>query len=152
MLDLGGADAVRQRAERAVGRGVAVAAHDRGAGQGKALLGADDVDDALPLVERVVILDAEISSVLRHDADLLGGLGVRIGLGAVGGGDVVIDHGERLLRGAHLAARHAQAFERLRARHLVDEMAVDIKQAGAVGLLVDQVVVPDLVVQRARFA
>ncbi len=47
VLDLGRADAVRQRPEGAMRRGVAVAAHDGGAGQREALLGADDVDDAL---------------------------------------------------------------------------------------------------------
>ena len=68
MLDLGGADAVRQRSECAVGRGVAVAADDRGAGQRKALLGADDMDDALTLVELVVVFDAEILAVLASVA------------------------------------------------------------------------------------
>ena len=47
------ADAVRERAEGAVRRGVAVAADDGHAGQREALLGADDVDDALPAVELV---------------------------------------------------------------------------------------------------
>ena len=51
-----------------------------------------------------------------------------------------------------LRPESAQALEGLRARHLVHEMAVDIDQAGAVGLLVDQMVVPDLVVEGARFA
>ena len=51
---------------------------------------------------------------------------------------------------AHLAAGHAQALEGLRARHLMDEMAVDIEEAGAVLGLVDQMIVPDLVVERAR--
>ena len=66
---------------------------------------------------------------------------------AVGRRHVVVDDGERLLGRADLAAGHAQAFEGLRARHLVDEMAVDVEQAGAVGLPVDDVVVEDLVVQ-----
>ena len=46
VLDLRGADAEGQRAEGAVRRGVAVAAHDGHARQGQALLGADHVDDA----------------------------------------------------------------------------------------------------------
>jgi hypothetical protein len=71
VLDFRGADAVRQRAERAVGRGVAVAAHDGGAGQREALLGADDVNDALALVEFIVIFDAEFPGVLRQRLDLL---------------------------------------------------------------------------------
>ena len=53
--------------------------------------------------------------------------------------------GERTLR-----PRAAQALERLRARHLVDEVAVDVDERGAVGLLRDDVVVPDLVVERLR--
>jgi hypothetical protein len=71
VLDFGGADAVRQRAERAVRRGVAVAADDRHAGQREALLRADDVDDALALVVLVVILDAELLALLRERLDLL---------------------------------------------------------------------------------
>ena len=64
------ADAVRQRAEGAVGRGVAVAADDGRAGQGEALLGPDDMHDALALVALVVIFDAEIAGVLRQRLDL----------------------------------------------------------------------------------
>ena len=47
VLDLAGADAEGQRAEGAVGGGVAVAADDGHARLGEALLGPDDVDDAL---------------------------------------------------------------------------------------------------------
>ena len=54
VLDLAGADAVRQRAEGAVRGGVAVAADDGGAGQRKALLGSDHVHDALADVALVV--------------------------------------------------------------------------------------------------
>ena len=150
VLDLRGADAVGERAERAVGRGVAVAAHERGAGQREALLGADDVDDALPLVELVVIFEPEELGVLGQIGDLRRALRIGIGLAAVGGRHVVVDHQQRLLGRAHLAAGQPQSLERLRARHLVHEMAVDVDQAGAVGLLVDQVVVPDLVVEGAR--
>ena len=134
MLDLRRADAVRQRAESAMRRGVAVAADDGHARQREALLRADDVDDALADVELVVIFDAEIARVLRQCAicAALSGSGFR--LRAVGGRHVVVDDGQRLLRRAHLAARHAQAFEGLRAGHLVHEVAVDIEQAGAVRL------------------
>ena len=47
VLHLARADAEGQRPEGAVGGGVGVAAHDRHAGLGEALLGADDVHDAL---------------------------------------------------------------------------------------------------------
>ena len=64
MLDLGGADAEGQRAEGAVRRGVAVAADDGHAGLGHALLGADDVDDALADIVHVEIGHAEIGDVV----------------------------------------------------------------------------------------
>jgi len=71
---------VRERAERAMRRGVAVTADDGGAGQRKTLLGADDVDDALALVELVVIFDAEFLGVLGQRLDLLDALGSGFGL------------------------------------------------------------------------
>lgn len=80
MLDLGSTDAVCQCTECAVGRSVAVPADDGGAGQGEALLRADHVNDALSLVELVVVLDAEIAGVLRQRGDLLGTLRIGIGL------------------------------------------------------------------------
>ena len=149
MLDLGCADAVRQRAERAVRRGVAVAADDGGAGQGEALLGPDHMDDALAAVALMVILDAEILGVLGERGDLQRRLRIVDAHGAVGGRHVVVDHGQRLLRRAHAAAGHAQALEGLRAGHLMHQMPVDIEQAGAVRRLVHQMGVPDLVVEGA---
>ena len=147
MLDLGGADAVRERAEGAVGRGVAVAADDRRARQREPLLRPDDVHDALAAVELVVIFDAEFLGVGGQRLDLLAALGIGDAVAAVGRLDVVVDDGERLFGGAHLAPGHPQSLERLRARHLVDEMAVDVDEARPAGRL-DDMVVPDLVIQR----
>ena len=149
MLHLGGADAVGERAERAVRAGMAVAADDGGARQREALLRPDDVNDALALIELVEIFEAEMLGVLGEIGDLLLALGIRILQPPIGGRHVVIDHAQRLVRRVHLAAGEAQAFERLRARHLMHEMPVDIDQAGAARFLVDQMVGPDLVVERA---
>ncbi len=74
-----------------------------------------------------------------------------MGFVAIGGRNVVIDHRERLLRRMDLAAGHAQAFEGLRRRHFMDEVTIDVEQTGAVLGLVDQMIVPDLVVQGCRF-
>ena len=101
-------------------------------------------------VELVEILDAELARVLGQRLDLRRGFRIVDAVRAVGRRHVVVDDGERLLRRADLAAGHAQALEGLRARHLVDEVAVDVEEAGAVRLRVDDVVVPDLVVERAR--
>src|SRR5215471_6870495 len=52
MGDLGGADAEGVSAERAMGRGVAVAAYDQQAGQGETLLGTDHVHDSLARIRK----------------------------------------------------------------------------------------------------
>ena len=145
MLNLGGADAVGERAEGAVGGGVAVAADDRGSGQSEALLRPDDVHDALPHVELVVIFDAELARVLGQLLDLLAALRIGDAAAAVGGLDVVVDDGERLVRCPHFAPRHPEPLEGLWAGHLVDEMPVDIDEAQA-ALRVQDMLVPDLVI------
>ena len=63
------------------------------------------------------------------------------------GGNVVIRNRDGLVRGMHFAARHAQAFECLRAGHFVNQMAVNIEQTGAVFGLLRDMRVPDLVVE-----
>jgi hypothetical protein len=108
------------------------------------------VHDALTHIELVVVLDAELAGVLGERLDLRRALGILVRQRAVRGRHVVVDDREGLLRRAHLAARHAQALEGLRARHLMDEVTVDIQKAGAVRLRIDDVVVPDLVVEGAR--
>jgi hypothetical protein len=151
MLDFRRADAMRQRAESAMGRGVAVAADDRHARQGEALLRADDVHDALAAVLLGIIFDAEIGGVLGQRFNLDAAFLVLDAVHAVRRSrHVVVDHGQRLFRVAHLAAGHAQAFEGLRAGHFVDQVAVDIEQAGAVVLPVDHMVIENLVVEGAR--
>jgi hypothetical protein len=64
VLHLARADAKGEGTEGAMGRRVAVAADDGGAGKGEALLGANDVDDALPLVTEAKVCDTELLDVL----------------------------------------------------------------------------------------
>ncbi len=141
-----------QRAESAVGGGMAVAADDGHAGQGPALFGADDMHDALTHVRHRIVVDAEILGVLVERFDLNAAVfGHRGRIGAVQRrGDVVIRHGDGLFGCADGAAGHAQAFKGLRAGDLMHEVAVDIQQAGAVIGLMDNVIVPDLVVKGTR--
>ena len=147
VFDFAGADAEGERAEGAVRRGVAVAADDRLAGQRQALLGTDDVDDALADVVHREIGDAEVLGVLFQGRDLERGFGIGDAFRAVGRGHVVVGDGERELRAADLAVGEAQAFEGLRARHLVHEMAVDVENGGLARFVVNQVGVPDFVVE-----
>ncbi len=142
-----------QRTESAVRRRVAVAADDCHSGQREALLGADDVHDALADIVFRIVLDPEILGVFRQRLDLDTAFLVLDAELAVGRGrHVVVDDGERLFGVPHLAAGHAQAFEGLRAGDFVDQMAVDPQQTGAVVLAIDQMVVEYLVVEGARCA
>ena len=151
MFDFRGADAKSQRAESAMGRGMGIAANDGGAGQGEALFGPDDMHDALTNVVHGQIFDAEVSRVLFQGFDLDARLFVLDALGTVGGGNVMVGHGQSGLGVADLAAGGAQTFERLRAGHFMDQMAVDIDQTGAVILDIHKMAVPDLFEQGARF-
>ena len=129
---------------------MAVAADDGGAGQGEALFGAYDMDNALALVALMEIFDAEILGVLGQGFNLDAAFFLGNALAAVGGRHIVVDHGQGALGVAHLAARQAQAFKGLGGGHFMDEMPVDIEQAGAILCLVNQMIVPDLVVKCAR--
>ena len=149
MLHFGRADAVRQSAKRPMGRGVAVAAHDGGAGERESLLRANHMNDALALIELVIIVDTEMLGVVGKRCDLNGRVRIVDPLGAVRRRDIVIHNGQRLLRRAHFAASRAQTLKGLRARDLVDKVAVDIEEAGPIGGLMDQVFVPDFVVESA---
>ena len=112
VLDLAGADAEGQRPERAVRGGVAVAADDRHARQRAALLGADDVDDALPGIAHREVGDAELGRVLPQHLDLAGRDRVGDRLVDVGGRDVVVLGGDGQLGAAHARARSGAARRR----------------------------------------
>ena len=144
VLDLAGADAEGQGPEGAVGGGVAVAADDGHPRHGEALLGPDDVDDALPGRAHGVLDDAELVGVGAQHLDLLAA--DRIGDGLVDrlGGDVVVLGGDGELRAAHPPVGQPEAVEGLRGGDLVDEVQIDVEQIGLAVGPVDQVLVPDL--------
>src|SRR6202035_3259659 len=162
VLDLARADAEGDRAERAVRRGVRVAADDRHARLGEAELRADHVHDALPGVAHRVQADTELSRVLAQRLDLragnrVGDRAVRAGerharAGNAGRRNVVVLGGDGQVRAAYLAAGRAQAVEGLRARDLVDEVQVDEEQVWLALLAAHHVGVPDLLRERARRA
>ena len=141
LLDLARADAERERAERAVRRGVRVAADDRHAGLRDAELGADHVHDALAAMSAAVAADAELLAVAVERVELLLRELVADRLRERRRRHVVVGRRERAVGAAHRAAREAQPVEGLRARHLVDEVQVDEQQVVA-----DHVVGEDLLV------
>ena len=141
VLDLARADAERERAERAVRRGVRVAADDRHAGLRDAQLGPDDVHDALAPVAHPVVRDAELLHVARERVELLARDVVLDRAREVPRRHVVVGRRDRAIGPPHRAAGEPQPLERLRARDLVDEVQVDVEQVAP-----ERVVVPDLLV------
>ena len=112
VADLAGADAEGQRAERAVGGGVAVAADDGLAGLGQAQFRADHVDDAAMVAVVIEQLDAVARAVAAQGVDLVFGFGgvvgqAAVGVGGQGRGGVV----ERALGQIRAARREPARFQ-----------------------------------------
>jgi len=137
---------------------MAVAAHDRRAGQRETGFRPDDVDDALVDVGRADVAHAEFGRVALQRGKLLRALGVgdrnslACGIEPRGGRQIVVWHREGQVGAADRAPGHAQRLEGLRAGHLVNQVAVDIQDAGAVFTALHFVGVPDLFVEGAGSA
>ncbi len=148
MLDLARADADGECGEGAVGTGVAVPADDRHARQRGALLRPDDMHDPLPMVLHAEIgLHMELAHVLVERLDLQARDGIGDALVAVGRGDVVVGGRDHRADAPRLAMGNFQALERLRARHLVHEVAVDVKKRRPVRILADEMRIPEFFVE-----
>ena len=133
VLDLARPDPEGQGPEGAVGAGVAVAADDRQAGERQAQLGADHVDDPLMAAAcmsyRVTPNSRQLArraSTCRRES------GSRMS-SWFSVGHVVVERGERQLRPADLAPGQAEPLEGLRARHLVDQVPIDLEQRRVLG-------------------
>ena len=135
---LAGADAERERAERAVRAGVAVAAHDHRPRLGQPQLRPDDVHDALR--SRCPARAARC----RSPAQFFSSAAICSARRVVEHGDApvaaarrgrrrVIHRRHRALGPAHLEAALAQPGERLRRGHLVHQVQVDVEDGGRVG-------------------
>ena len=148
-LDLARPDPERQRAERAVGRRVRIAADDRHPGLGEPELRSDHVDD--PLVRRAEAMqrDGELAAVRLELGDLCRSHRIghrqrpRVGRGGV------VRRGDRPFGVTDAQPARAEPGEGLRRRHLVDEVEVDREDRRRPFVLADDVVVPDLLDDRA---
>ena len=141
-----------QRRERAVRAGVRVAADHRHPGQGRALLRADHMDDALAAIAKWKIrLGAVRLDVGVERLDLRARNGVADALGPNAASACCGPRWRRSTRPARVCGpRAARPFIRLRARHLVDQMPVDVDERRAVRFGADDMGVPEFVVERTR--
>jgi len=144
MLDFAGADAERDRSERAVRRRVRVSADDRHTGLRQTQLRPDHVHDALFDVAHRVQTHAELLGVAAQRLDL--GARHRVGdrLVQIRGGDVVVLRRQGQVRPADPASGESKTVEGLRTGDLVDQVQVDEEQIRLPLGLADDVIVPDL--------
>src|SRR6218665_11609 len=117
------------------GGGVGVGVGGGDGGEGGGVLGADHMEDSLALVhERKEGRRLELRHVVVQRGDLL--FAARIGDAVIAplparGGRVVAGRRDDGTHAPDLAARHAQALERLGAGDFVHQMAVDVEGGGA---------------------
>ncbi len=143
--DLARADPERDRAERPVRAGVAVAADDRHAGLGQPELRPDDMHDPLEAAAEVEQLHAELAAVPLDRRHHLFGEGIDEGTGLAVGRDDVIDGGDGPLGVGDRQSAFAEHREGLRAGDLVHEMQPDEELRLPARQVANGVEVPDLV-------
>ena len=146
VLHLRAADAERERGERAVSRGVRVAAHDRHPRLRHTELRPHDVHDPLAPAPGRVQGYAEGLAVRGQRVELR--LRDQVANRPRLGRDVVVHGRDRQVGSPHCSSRESQPLKCLRARHLVHEMQVDEEQRRLPRALVDNVPVPDLLEER----
>ena len=152
MLHLRRANALRQSSEGAVRRCMRIPAHDGHPRQRRPLFRADHVNDALAHIRHLDLANGEPLAVLVQRLHLR--LGHRIGnpidaRGAIGGGHVVVRRRQIRIPPPRLPPSQGQPLERLRRRHFVQQMAVDVEQRHAVAALGHSMRIPNLVVDGA---
>ena len=149
-LDLARPDPEGEGTERAVGARVGVTTDDRHARLRQAELRPDDVDDPLPGIADPVERNAEFGAIGLELTNLGGRHLVEDRQAPVGRRDRVIGRGDRLGWAADSDSPSTQPGKGLRAGHLMDEMEVDRQDGRGARILGHDVVVPDLLDDRAR--
>src|SRR3954471_4776557 len=127
--------------------GVAIAACDGGARQNEPLLRPGYVANALPPVGLAVIFNTEHLRAFGKIGDLICGFAIRIWLVTVLCPYVMVEYHQRSFRRSPLAAGLPHPAEGLRTVHLLHKMSVDKQETRAVGLLVHDVITPNLVIK-----
>src|SRR5690554_800365 len=144
-----GTDTMSQATKGAVGRCVGITTDNAHTRQGCPLLRPDHMHYALALVFDLEFQNPELIAVLVQSLHLGAGNGVNDAVDAfvtIGSRHVMIRRRDVGINPPGLAVGQAQTFKRLRRRHFVQQLPVDVDQRGAIVPLFDQMVVPQLVV------
>src|SRR5690606_41078691 len=115
---------------------------------GEALFWANNMNNALARIALRIIFNAEIGSILGQCFDLNAAFLILDPVDTIGRSrHVVIDNRQSAFWMAHFATSQAQPLKSLRAGHFVHKMAINIKEAGSIFLLIHYMVIPDLVIK-----
>ena len=142
MGQLARSDAEGQRAQPAMGAGMAVAADDQATGQAEAEFGSDDMDDALAGLVDIEHLDAagrgfdpQRRQQLLPDLDGAGA--------AMRGRNRVVRRREGQFGIMNRKVAALEVEQAARAAEIVQQMAIDMEQIGIVADMGDDMLVPD---------
>ena len=147
MLNITGADTKGQSTKRAVCAGMAVATNDGCTRDREPLFGANNVYDALAWIHHVEQRHAKFLGIRAQCVDLDAAFFIVDTVSTAAGWHVVVWGRQGQVWATHFATGHPQAFESLGAGHFVDQVAVNVDQRRAVGVVLHQVGVPNFIVQ-----
>ena len=132
---------------------MAVAAYQCGAGEGEPLFRAHDVNDPLRCRDRIDIIDPEVTRIALKRVELLEAFRIddrqprTVRVAARSRRQIVIGDRKREIGTTDSASVGAQPGEGLRAGDLMDEVTINVDQAGSIVAALDHVIGPDLFVQ-----
>jgi hypothetical protein len=114
------------------------------------------MDNSLPLIRNGKVLEPKVYHVLfqlHHLRPTGCFFDKRLDIneaGSIRRGHIVIDGCEGAVGASNAATGEAEAFKGLWRCHFVNQVAIDVNERRH-AVIVDNVVIPDLIVQRARF-
>ena len=151
MLDFRSADAKRHTGERAMRAGMRIATNHRHSRQRRAILRPNHVDDALtPVLERKIGERTGFADVRVQRLDLKARHRILDAALPTVGRRIVIGGRHNRRNAPGRTPGQLEAFEGLRTRHFMNQMAVDVNQRRAIGLFVNDMAVPKFLVQIFR--
>src|SRR5262249_13761841 len=144
VFDFACSDAKSKRAERSVRRSMAVAAYDGHPRLRQSELRTDYMNDSLLGTVQAIEPYFELTAVAFASVDLSLRYRIDDRQRPARSRHIVIHRREGKIGSAHDAAGHSKSFECLRRSHLVNKMAIDIKDRRLTRLVVHDVIVPNL--------
>src|SRR6267143_1810032 len=150
VFDFASADPKSESAEGTVSGSMTVAAHDRLARLREAEFRTDDVHDALVLAVHVKEAYSGLAAIFFEGVELQARVRVKDGQSAVGRRNRMVHHRESEIRAADLAAFGSESRKSLGRGAFVNQMAVDIDERRLAGCIMNNVRVPDFLIERFR--